>query len=69
MGDMGDIFNAHREHRKMLREKYGIECPRCKEKRPRACPTILLLGQKCFDGYRDPRPRLKENTHEHTTPT
>ena len=60
MGDMGDIFNAPREHRKMLREKYGIECPRCKELRPKACATILLPGQKCFDGYRDPRPRLTE---------
>ena len=56
MGDMGDIFNAHREHRKEQRAKYGVLCPQCKITRPRAHPSILLPGQRCkVDGYRDPR--------------
>lgn len=63
-GDMGELFSDLREHKRRLRAKYGKECPRCKEQRPKACPTILLPGQKCFDGYRDPRPRLTKKELE-----
>lgn len=58
MGDMGDFYNALREERRERRERLGIECPRCKEVRPKASPSILLPGQRCkVDGYRDPRKR------------
>ena len=56
MGDMGDFYNDRREHRKQQRRLHGVECPRCKEKRPKTNASILLPGQRCkVDGYRDPR--------------
>ena len=59
MGDMGDFYNAWRDERKERREKYGMECPECKQHRPKAHPSILLPGQRCkVDGYRDMRPRV-----------
>lgn len=61
MGDMGDYFNDLRESRKERRALHGVECPRCKEVRPKAHPSILLPQQRCkVDGYRDPRPRIEE---------
>ena len=61
MGDMGDDFRAMREAKKERRRKYGIECPVCKVKLPKAFPTILLPQQRCrMCGYRDPRPRVDE---------
>lgn len=65
MGDMGDVFNDMREHRRNLREKHGVECPVCKDKRPRGNASILLPQQRCkVDGYVDPRPRLSGNTED-----
>lgn len=61
MGDMGEIFNAMRDHKKAIRAKFGVQCPQCRVKEPRRQPTLLLPGQRCkVDGYRDPRPRLTE---------
>lgn len=61
MGDVGDVYNDVRDHRRAMRGAFGIACPRCKEKRPRAQPSILLPQQACrVDGYRDPRPRLTQ---------
>jgi hypothetical protein len=59
MGDMGEYFKDLKNNRKLLRQKFGVECPGCKVKRPKASPTILLPQQKCkVCGYRDPRPRF-----------
>ncbi|WP_155295496.1 hypothetical protein [Chromobacterium violaceum] len=59
MSDTIDDYRALKDHTKRLRAKYGVPCPRCKQYRPRAHPSILLPQQKCrVDGYRDPRPRL-----------
>lgn len=59
MSDTIDAYRAMNDHRKALRAKYGIECPTCKQKRPRAHASILLPQQRCrVDGYRDPRPEL-----------
>jgi hypothetical protein len=59
MGDMGDVFNDLNKMRKERRAKYGIACPTCTIKLPKASPTILLPQQRCrVCGYRDPRPRL-----------
>ncbi len=56
-GDMGDYFNDLRDSRRERRERLGVECPRCKDVRPKAHPSILLPSQRCkVDGYRDPRP-------------
>lgn len=65
MGDMGDDFRAMRDHRRALRDKYGVECPVCRVKRPKAHASILLPGQRCkVDGHRDPRPRLTDEQWE-----
>jgi len=62
VSDMIDGYKAMHDHRKALRRAYGISCPTCKVKRPRATPSILLPQQRCrLDGYVDPRPEL---THE-----
>jgi len=56
MGDIGDFWNDVKAIRRERRDKFGTSCPRCKEKRPRACASTLLPGQRCrVDGYRDPR--------------
>lgn len=61
MGDVGDYWNVAREHRREMREKYGVDCPKCKEVRPKAHPSILLPGQRCkVDGYIDPRPHEED---------
>lgn len=62
MGDMGDIYRDMKEHRRALRAAFGVECPRCKELRPKTNASILLPGQRCrVDGYRDLRPRVSES--------
>ncbi|OQA34016.1 MAG: hypothetical protein BWY57_00813 [Betaproteobacteria bacterium ADurb.Bin341] len=61
MSDTIDGFKAMKDHKKALRDKYGVECPECKLNRPKACATILLPQQRCrVDGYRDPRPELTD---------
>lgn len=58
MGDVGDYWNDHRDYKRDVRAKLGVECPECQRLRPRTNASILLPGQKCrIDGYRDPRPR------------
>jgi ribosomal protein L40E len=62
MGDMGDMYRDMKEHRRELRAQHGIACPRCKELRPKTNASILLPGQRCrVDGYKDLRPRVREN--------
>lgn len=62
MGDMGEFWRDVKADRKERRAKYGVECPRCKELRPRTNPSILLPGQRCkVDGYRDARPFINES--------
>jgi hypothetical protein len=61
MGDMGDLYNDLRQHRRDIRDRFGVNCPKCAEVRPKACPSILLPGQRCkVDRYVDPRPRLTD---------
>ena len=61
MSDTIDYYKAKIAHEKALRAKYGVLCPECKVKRPKAHPTILLPQQRCrVDGYRDPRPELTD---------
>ena len=61
MSDTVDTYRAMDDHRKAVRRTYGVNCPQCAIKRPRAHPTILLPQQRCrVDGYRDPRPELTD---------
>lgn len=65
MGDMGDIYNDLKDHRRRLREMFGVECPRCKTGRPKTNASILLSQQVCkVDRYRDPRPHLTDADHQ-----
>jgi hypothetical protein len=57
MSDAIDDLRAMGDIRKAMRKEFGVNCPQCAIKRPKAHPTILLHGQRCrVDGYRDPRP-------------
>ena len=59
MSEAVEYWKAAGDLRKARRAAFGIECPQCKIKRPRAHATILLPQQRCkVDGYRDPRPYL-----------
>jgi hypothetical protein len=59
MSEQVAIFQAMNDHKKDLRAKFGMNCPQCALKRPRAHPSILLPQQRCrVDGYVDPRPEL-----------
>lgn len=61
MSDTVDGYRARDAHRKALRQKYGVNCPRCAIVRPKAHPSILLPQQRCrVDGYIDSRPELTD---------
>lgn len=61
MSDTADTYQAMANHKKRLRATYGVLCPECKVKRPKAHATILLPQQRCkVDGYRDPRAELTD---------
>lgn len=56
MGDMGDFYRDVKADLANRRQRFGVNCPRCREKQPKRTPTILLPGQRCkVDGYIDPR--------------
>jgi hypothetical protein len=64
MGDMAEYYASWNVHKRALRFRYGINCPECAVKRPKAHPSILLPQQVCkVDGYKDPRPRLTKEQH------
>ena len=58
MSDMSETFKAMKAARKEVRAKYGVPCPSCKRKLPKANPKILLPHQKCWCGFRDKRPYI-----------
>jgi len=61
MSEMGEFYKDMREHKRNVRAKYGVPCPKCREEQPRRQPTILLPGHQCKvhrPAYRDPRPPL-----------
>lgn len=64
MGDVGDTFKALDEVMKERRTRLGIDCPACKVKLPKAIPKVLLPGQKCWCGYKDPRKNLSHEVWE-----
>lgn len=65
MSETAEIYKAMGDHKKALRAKYGVNCPQCAVKRPKAHPSILLPQQRCrVDGYRDPRPELTDEQYQ-----
>lgn len=59
MSDMIDAFRDLKAMRRREREIFGIPCPVCREKLPKAHPKILLPGQLCRahkPHFRDLRP-------------
>lgn len=59
MSDMIDMFRAQKDMRASERAVFGVPCPDCRVKLPKAQPKVLLHGQVCRahkPHYRDPRP-------------
>lgn len=70
MSDYGDMCRDIREARREARAKHGKPCPVCREKLPKAPPSILLPQQRCrIHGYRDPRPRTRDTEYLHPVAT
>lgn len=60
MSDMIDAFRDLKDMRAREREVFGVPCPICREKLPKAHPKILKPGQVCRahkPQFRDPRPQ------------
>lgn len=64
MGDVGDDFRALKDIMAERRARLGVGCPACAKKLPKAQPKILLPGQRCWCGYRDPRPNQSHEVWE-----
>ena len=63
MSDYGDMCRELKDAKRELRVKFGVDCPTCTVKLPKATPSLLLPGQRCkVCGYRDPRQRTAENS-------
>ena len=58
MSEMSEMFNELKQHKRELKDQYGITCPKCTIKFPKAQAKILMPNQKCWCGYRDERLRL-----------
>lgn len=59
MSDTIDAFRDLKEYQRAKRLIWGVPCPVCREKRPKANAKILEPGQLCRahkPHYRDPRP-------------
>ena len=64
MSDTIEMYRDMKNHKKRLREMYGVECPVCREKRPKAFASILLPKQRCrVDGYVDQRAELTDEQY------
>ncbi len=60
MSDMIDMYRDLQALRSAERKVFGVQCPVCVEKLPKAQPKVLLHGQTCRahkPHYRDPRPQ------------
>jgi len=62
--DFGEMCRDIKEARRVTRAKFGVSCPECVVKLPKAHPSLLLPQQTCrIHGYRDPRPRTPESSY------
>ena len=64
MGDVGDTFKAFGDVMKERKARLGVPCHACSVKFPKANPKVLLPGQKCWCGYKDPRKNLSHEVWE-----
>jgi hypothetical protein len=58
VSDVVEMFRDMKDMRKLQRERFGVKCPVCIERLPKAQPKVLLHGQVCRahkPHYRDPR--------------
>lgn len=58
MSDAIDDFRALKQMRARERVAFGVKCPECLRRLPKAHPKVLLPGQTCRahkPHYRDPR--------------
>lgn len=61
MSDWHEDFKVIEEHNRALRAKYGVPCPECVRRLPKANPKILLPQSRCkMHKYTDPRPELTD---------
>jgi len=64
MSDYGDMCKDIREAKRNAGDKFGVPCPECVAKLPKANPSILLPQQRCkIHGYKDPRKRTEESSY------
>ena len=62
-GDEGEFWHDVKASIKATKAKFGVPCPECVTKLPKAGPTILLPQQRCrIHGYVDRRERTEENS-------
>jgi len=47
MTDAIDDFRALKSYRKLVRDRFGVPCPRCQQEQPLRQPTILTPGDRC----------------------
>lgn len=60
---MIDAFRVLKKLRAAERQAFGVPCPVCIERLPRAQPKVLLPGRTCRahkPHYRDPRPEITQ---------
>lgn len=58
MSEYAELCRDMRDHKREMKDKFGVLCEGCKIKRPKAHPTIMLPQQKCkVCGHKDNRPR------------
>jgi hypothetical protein len=56
-----DAYQRSLARQRLLKEKYGVACPLCSSRHPKAAPKILLPGAYCYRcRHRDPRPPLTD---------
>ena len=54
-----EVWTAWRNDTRLLRAMFGVPCPECVSKLPRAQPSVLLPQQICrIHKHRDSRPAL-----------
>jgi hypothetical protein len=64
MSDYGDMCRDLKNAKQKVRAEFGQDCPMCRQLLPKACPSILLPGQRCkIHGYRDPRKRTAKSDY------
>jgi len=65
MSEVAEMYRGMKDHRKLLRARFGVKCPECVRLLPKANATILLPQQRCrIHGFRDARPELTQEDYD-----